>query len=79
MGKNSTKRRILTVAKILFEETDENNPISMSELLECLESKGIRCERKAVYGDIHAIQRTLFPVTYTRKGWFNPSEKGDYE
>lgn len=76
MGKNSTKRRILTIAKILFEETDENNPISMSELLECLESKKLQCERKTVYDDIREIRETLFPVTYKRKGWFQSTRKG---
>ena len=50
------KNKLLTIRKILFEETDENNPISTAELIARLEETGIRCERKTIYDDIECLR-----------------------
>ena len=71
-----SRRRILLVAKILYQETDEDNPISFAEITECLELYGCKPDRKVLYKDIKVICETLFPVRHvTNKGYY--AEKGD--
>lgn len=66
-----SRKRLLLVAKILYKETDEDNAITFSELMECLDSYGCKADRKTLYRDIEAIRETLFPVRYVvRKGYY---------
>lgn len=50
------KLKILYLKKLLEDRTDELHPISMSEILEALEQKGIHAERKSIYSDISQLQ-----------------------
>lgn len=53
---NSNQRlKILYLYKILTENTDENHPMSMPEIVAQLEKYNISAERKAVYNDIEAL------------------------
>lgn len=75
LGHMRNRKRILWVAKILWEETDESSPIFISELVECLERIGVPAKDEAVYKDIKAINGTLFPVKFKRKhGWYSVKE-----
>ena len=57
MSKTSNqKRKLLYVMKVLLERTDEAHPISMPQLLDWLESQGIRAERKSVYDDLEILR-----------------------
>ncbi len=51
----SQKQKFLTLLKILYEQTDENHPLSAPQLIELLAEKGIPCERKAIYRDVESL------------------------
>ncbi len=50
------KAKLLYLAKILIEETDENHPLSTPQLIDRLSSCGISVERKALYDDIETLE-----------------------
>lgn len=57
MAKNSgQKLKLMYIAKILSEESDENHIISTKELIEKLSLYGIAAERKSIYDDIARLQ-----------------------
>ena len=56
MQRENSKRKILEIARILQEETDEQHPISTPELIARLEKQGISAERKSIYSDIETLQ-----------------------
>lgn len=51
------KLKILYIAQILMEQTDEEHPVTTEEILEQLEQLGIAAECKSVYSDIEALKR----------------------
>lgn len=56
MPKNrNQKLKLLYLLKILTEKTDENNPISMPNIIAELERYGIAAERKSIYDDLEAL------------------------
>lgn len=50
------KLKILYLAQLLLDRSDENHPITTKEMIRYLESQGIRAERKSIYDDINALQ-----------------------
>ena len=50
--RENQKKKLLTLIKIFIKNTDESHGISMSEIIESLESEGISAERKSIYDDI---------------------------
>lgn len=52
----NTKAKLLYLAKILLEETDEDHPMSTTQLINRLMQCGISAERKAVYDDIETLE-----------------------
>ncbi len=53
---DNQKQKILLIQKILLEQTDENHPISVPQLIEKLEFEGISAERKSIYDDIRVLK-----------------------
>lgn len=55
---NSSQRKLklLVLRDILLEETDDEHGLTMPQLLDRLEDKGISAERKALYDDIEALE-----------------------
>ncbi|MBQ1397741.1 MAG: WYL domain-containing protein, partial [Clostridia bacterium] len=51
----SQKQKFLALLKILYEQTDENHPLSAPQLIELLAEQGISCERKAIYRDVESL------------------------
>ncbi|MCR5467822.1 MAG: transcriptional regulator [Lachnospiraceae bacterium] len=49
------KIKILHIADILLNETDEDHPITTKELIERLEGLGVTAERKSIYDDINQL------------------------
>ena len=47
-GENQKKKLIL-ILRYLQQKSDEDHPVSMSRLIEYLESEGISAERKSIY------------------------------
>ena len=56
------KLKLLYLAKILSEETDEEHAISTQELIGRLEGLGIRSERKSLYDDIACLQQFGYDI-----------------
>lgn len=84
MGKGNQKLRILYLQDIFSRRTDENHVFSAEQLCDILiEDYGISVERKAIYGDIEALQdygmnivNTRSPVRgyYLKSRSFEPAE-----
>jgi len=56
------KLKLLYLLKILSENTDEDHPISMKQLLEELEAAGVRAERKTIYSDIEDLKHFGYDI-----------------
>ena len=50
------KKKILLIMKELLEKSDENHPISMTDLIAMLSNNGINAERKSIYHDIETLK-----------------------
>lgn len=53
-GKNQ-KLKLLYLAKIMQEETDEQHRLTMPQLIERLDAYGIEAQRKSIYDDLDAL------------------------
>ena len=49
------KQKLLYIAKYLMENTDEQHAVSTPQLIEYLNSQGIKAERKSIYNDIDTL------------------------
>ena len=56
MELNNTKLKLLYLADIFYEETDEENFLSTCELIARLEKQGISVSRKTLYEDIEVLR-----------------------
>ncbi|MDD4571373.1 MAG: WYL domain-containing protein, partial [Clostridia bacterium] len=50
------KLKLLYLMKILLEKTDENNMLTVSQMIEQLARYDIRAERKSIYDDLEALR-----------------------
>lgn len=60
------KLKLLYLAKMLLEQTDEQHAITLPQMLEELEAQGIHAERKSLYDDLETLRRFGFSIE-TRK------------
>lgn len=60
--KQNQKQKVLRLAQILHERTDEAHVLSADELIACLEEYGIQAERKSIYTDIEALCQCGFDI-----------------
>jgi len=51
----NSKMKLLYLMKIFLEETDENHPLTMPQIIDKLLQYGIKTERKSVYSDIELL------------------------
>lgn len=65
---NNQKPKLLYLAKILFEETDEAHGISMPDLITRLAAYDISADRKTLYSDIEELRRFGIDVTGKKSG-----------
>ena len=67
------KRKLLLLQQLLLEQTDEDHPLTVAEIIARLEQQGIAAERKSIYDDMEAL-RALGLDVQSRKGkapgWF---------
>ena len=66
------KLKLLYLRQLFEQETDEQHPICMQQILSALQAKGIAAERKSVYDDIACLQQ--FGMDIVRQ----PGPKGGY-
>ena len=68
------KLKLLALAKLFWEESDEEHPLRVPELIERLSAMGIPAERKSLYDDLEQLQLIgldLVPSGGGRNaGWF---------
>ena len=53
---DNQKLKILYIMRLLTERSDEQHPISMSEIIKYLEDNDISAERKSIYSDLEALR-----------------------
>ncbi len=67
------KRKLLALCQLLWERTDEDHPLTVSELISGLERQDIHAERKSIYDDMETLRSFGLDVQ-SRKGkvpgWF---------
>ena len=56
-GNARQKLKLLYIKELLENETDEDNGVTMDEILAYLEARGITAERKSIYSDIEWLQQ----------------------
>ncbi len=70
---SNQKYKLIRLFQILWEQTDEDHPLTVPALIAALEAQGIGAERKSIYDDMEAL-RTLGLDVQNRKGrtpgWF---------
>lgn len=74
----TSKLKTLFIYKFLDEYSDENNPISTTELIKMLSDNGLKCERKSIYADIDALKEMgcdIISVTSPKRGFVMASRK----
>lgn len=79
-ARRGQKVKLLYIIKILTELTDEDHPLSATEICKKLESYGITAERKAIYDDIECLISFGYDIIQTRvpkNGYFLASR--DFE
>lgn len=54
--KERQKAKLLYLARMFFQETDENHGLTMPQIVEYLEERGVSAERKALYRDIGVLR-----------------------
>jgi predicted DNA-binding transcriptional regulator YafY len=69
---NASKLKLLYLLKILEEESDEDNELTMSELIEKLAQYDIRAERKSVSRDLNSLCDFGYDISLfeDRKGYY---------
>jgi len=68
MAKQSNQKlKILHLARILMEQTDEEHSLTLQELIHRLNLCGVECERKSLYDDIETLRNFGIEVE-TRRG-----------
>lgn len=69
MAKSDNQRlKLLYLAKIFFEETDEDHALSMQQIIKKLDDCGIKAERKALYQDFDALRDYGMDICAEKEG-----------
>ena len=67
MAANAQKLKLLWLLRILSEETDEEEGLTMPQIVEKLAERGVSAERKALYRDIEALREFGLDVVVHRR------------
>lgn len=59
MAENSTKIKLLKLYEILQKDTDEDRPLSRTELFRRLNEQGVNCHVRTVYCQDRTIDRDV--------------------
>ena len=67
MSRNvNQKAKILYVMRMLLQESDEEHPLSMEDILRRLSEAGVKAERKSIYSDVEALRAFGMDIHVTR-------------
>ncbi|MBQ9980502.1 MAG: WYL domain-containing protein [Oscillospiraceae bacterium] len=64
------KLKLLFLARILYENTDENHPMSVQDMISALASNDISAERKSIYDDLEALERFGIDIVRERGRYY---------
>jgi predicted DNA-binding transcriptional regulator YafY len=53
---SNQKLKLLYIRQLLLEKSDENNPVTINQIISGLKAQGIEAERKSIYSDIQVLQ-----------------------
>lgn len=65
------KLKILYLAKFLREQTDEEHPATVNDMIGYLKLQGISAERKAIYDDLELLRLYGMDIVYTKSKTHN--------
>lgn len=68
MRNETHKLKLLYIAKLLYEETDEQHRVTADYIVKRLQDKGIVCERKSVYRDLETLSAFGMDIVRGSKG-----------
>ena len=68
---NCQKVKLLKLMELLRQETDENHPITTSQIIRRLNEMGISCERRTVGKDMRTLQKQGFEIMSELRGHEN--------
>ena len=72
MAKSSFQKLKTTYVMLyLLQNSDEEHPVSVHQIIDFLESKGISAERKSIYSDIEALQTMGLDIIMVNHGRFH--------
>ena len=64
------KLKLLHVMNYLLQNSDEEHPITVNQMIQYLESNGIAAERKSIYDDIEALRTFGMDIVESKRGRF---------
>ena len=67
-NRDMSKVRVLHLAQILSEETDDQHGLTLAQLSERLQARGVGAERKAIYRDLDALRDFGMDVVAEKSG-----------
>lgn len=62
------KLKLIYLIKIMLERTDEQHGLTMTEILDALESYGVSAERKSIYSDFETLRTLEIDVIQEQQG-----------
>ena len=62
MAKSAQKLKMLHLIQILSEETDDAHGLTVPQLIECLEERGVQVDRKTLYDDLKCLNEFGYDV-----------------
>ena len=65
--KNDSQLRVLLLLRYLYKHSSEEYPVSVVDILQFWESKGIHTDRKSVYGDIAVLREFNLDIVQRRE------------
>ena len=82
MAKGSNQKlKMLYLVKIFMEETDEQNPLTMQQLISKLNAYGVNADRKTIYMDLEELKAFGIDIITEQEGrkWYYHVGARDFE
>ena len=64
--KNESQQALLLLRQYLYQQTDEQHPVSVTDILAFWQQHGIQAGRKSVYTDIELLQNAGMDIVYVK-------------
>lgn len=81
-GQLDSKKKLLLILDFLMKYSDEENPVTMADIIDMLEKNNISAERKSIYNDLAVLSDFDIDIIKTRtgdKGWCYYIGSRDFE